>query len=129
MLREPNCSLTQFTAAWTGAGSATYSSPTTSYEQTLHQLAGLTTKGDVFANGCKEKTLGITSRAGVFAGVTKQGIDVMAAAESNGANNAVFVLIANSSLNPITFAPITSLTAATALAAGDFNATETVIWQ
>jgi hypothetical protein len=121
MLRQPNCSLAQFTATSTVAGSAAYSSSTTNYEQTLHQLAGLTTKADVFANGCKEKTLGITSRVGVFAGVTKQGVAVMATAQSNGNNNAVFVLTANSSLSPINFTPITSLTAATALAAGDFN--------
>jgi FG-GAP repeat len=111
----------QFTATSGLAGSAAYSSSTTNYEQTLHQLAGLTTKADVFANGCKEKTLGITSRVGVFAGVTKQGVAVMATAQSNGNTNAVFVLTANSSLNPINFTPITSLTAATALAAGDFN--------
>ena len=121
MLRQPNCSLAQFTATSGLAGSAAYSSSTTNYEQTLHQLAGLTTKADVFANGCKEKTLGITSRVGVFAGVTKQGVAVMATAQSNGNNNAVFVLTANSSLSPINFTPITSLTAATALAAGDFN--------
>src|ERR1700733_4826948 len=121
MLRLPNCSLAQFIATSTLGGSAAYSSSTTNYEQTLHQLAGLTTKADVFANGCKEKTLGITSRIGVFAGVTKQGVAVMATAQSNGNNNAVFVLTANSSLSPINFTPITSLTAATALAAGDFN--------
>jgi hypothetical protein len=121
MLRQPNCSLAQFTATSGLAGSATYSSTTTNYEQTLHQLAGLTTKEDVFANGCKEKTLGITSRAGVFVGITKQSIAVMATAQGNGNANAVFVLTANSSLNPINFTPITSLTAATAVAAGDFN--------
>jgi Bacterial Ig-like domain (group 3)/FG-GAP-like repeat len=121
MLREPNCSLAQFTATSGLAGSAAYGSTTTNYEQTLHQLAGLTTKADVFANGCKEKTLGITSRAGVFAGVTKQGIAVLATAQGNGNSNAVFVLTANSSLSPINFTPIASLTAATALAAGDFN--------
>src|ERR1700744_190037 len=121
MRREPNSSLAQFTATSGLAGSATYSSTTTNYEQTLHQLAGLTTKADAFANGCKEKTLGITSRVGVFAGVTKQGVAVMATAQSNGNNNAVFVLTANSSLSPLSFAPITSLTAATALAVGDFN--------
>ena len=91
MLRQPNRSLAQFTATSGLAGSAAYSSSTTNYEQTLHQLAGLTTKADVFANGCKEKTLGITSRVGVFAGVTKQGVAVMATAQSNGNNNAVFV--------------------------------------
>jgi hypothetical protein len=121
MLRQPNCSLAQFTATSDLEGSAAYSSTITNYEQTLHQLAGLTTKEDVFANGCKEKTLGITSRAGVFAGVTKQGVAVMATAQGDGNTNAVFVLTTNSSLNPINFTPITSLTAATALVAGDFN--------
>ena len=102
--RMADCSLSQILGNSAGSGSATTetaTSATTNYERVLHQLAGLTTTPNVFANGCLENTTGISSRVGVLVGRKPGGTFVMAMAEGNGNNNAVFILAtgANSAMN------------------------------
>jgi len=120
MLRQADCSLTLLTATSSLNGTANSGSIVSNYQNTLHQLAGLKTTANVFPKGCVEKTTGVPSRAGVFVGFTKQNVAVMATAQGNGDNNAVFVLT-TSNFSTGTFAPLPGLTAASAVAASDLN--------
>ncbi len=121
VLRNADCSLALITGTSSLTGNFALTSATTNYERTLHQLAGLTTTPDVFAGGCAEKTVGVSSRAGAYAGVTKNGIAVAATAAGNGNSNALFVLTTPADLSAVQFAPITSLTSASAVATADLN--------
>ncbi len=121
MARQKNCSLALITATSSLNGTATATGSTPNYEATLHQLAGLKTAADVFPNGCPEPNLGITSRAGVWLGATKQGIGVFATAQPYGGNNAVFTMTTTMPFSTASFNTLSSLTAATAIAAADLN--------
>ena len=70
MLRQSDCSLTQFSFSL----SAKALIPATNFQDTLHQLAGLTTKADVFAKGCKDPGLGVASTAAAYLGKTSAGL-------------------------------------------------------
>lgn len=124
MLRMPDCSLTQILGTSALNQSANLNAATTNFERVLHQLAGLTTTPDVFANGCPENTTGISSRIGVAIGRSADSSTIFATAQGNTSNgqNAVFVLTASADLSTTTFNPIASLTAASALATADLNA-------
>lgn len=50
-----------------------------SFEQSLHDAAGLTTQADVFAHGCTENAFGVTSRSGAYLGTTSQSLMMFAA--------------------------------------------------
>jgi Bacterial Ig-like domain (group 3)/FG-GAP-like repeat len=69
LIRQPNCSLTQYGFSF----STLMIVPATNFQDTLHQQAGLTTKPDVFAKGCKDPALGIASTATAFLGTTTTG--------------------------------------------------------
>ncbi len=69
MLRQADCSLTQFGFS----PSTKMLVPATNFQDTLHQLAGLTTKADVFAKGCKDPILGVASNVGAYLGKTPAG--------------------------------------------------------
>lgn len=69
LLRQANCSITQYSFYPTRI-----LTPATNYQDTLHQLAGLTTTPDVFAKGCKDPVLGVASTAGAYLGQTPSGM-------------------------------------------------------
>jgi Big-like domain-containing protein/VCBS repeat protein len=70
LFRQPDCSLTQF-----GFSPSTLMIvPATNFQNTLHQLAGLTTTPDVFAKGCKDPVLGVPSTATAFLGKNTAGM-------------------------------------------------------
>ncbi len=122
MLRMSDCSLALVTATSPLDGTFTVNTTAnTNYEQTLHQLAGLKTTPDVFPNGCKEGTTDLSARVAVNAGVTKSNIAVLATAESNGANNSVFILTSNADQSSVTFKPIPGTNSATALVTADLD--------
>jgi Bacterial Ig-like domain (group 3)/FG-GAP-like repeat/FG-GAP repeat len=73
--RQPNCSLSLLTGTYTlsfSAPSIHVDATTGNYELALHNAAGLTTTADVFANGCADTTLGVSSRRGMYLGKTAQ---------------------------------------------------------
>jgi hypothetical protein len=80
--RQSNCSLSLYTGTYTFSLNPTIQimGTTANYEQQLHNLAGLSTKADVFANGCAEATLGIGWRQAVYLGETTQNLYMGASA-------------------------------------------------
>jgi len=70
MLRQSNCSITQYGFSF----STRTLLPATNFQDFLHQAAGLTTKPDVFAKGCKDPVLGIQSTSAAYLGVTSAGL-------------------------------------------------------
>jgi hypothetical protein len=68
MMRQPNCSITQYSFYPVLA-----LTPATNFQNTLHQLAGLTTTANKFAKGSKDPTLGIASTAAAYLGKTAAG--------------------------------------------------------
>jgi len=81
LLRQPDCSITQYSFYPLLA-----LTPTTNFQNTLHQLAALTTIANKFPNGCKDPALGIASTPAAYLGKT-----------SAGAYQAVHALIDHSS--------------------------------
>ena len=59
LLRQADCSLTQYGFSV----STRMLIPAADFQDTLHGLAGLGTKPDVFAKGCKDTVLGVASTA------------------------------------------------------------------
>src|SRR5580704_2395624 len=121
MLRTADCSLDQFTGSATLTGSFSFTGYTTNYERTLHQSASLTTTPDVFAHGCVDNSVGVSSRVAVALPRKADSTVVLATAEGNGSNNAVFILSSSADLTTINFSPLSGLTAASALATADLN--------
>lgn len=70
LLRQPDCSITQYGFSL----STRMLVPATNFQDTLHQLAGLTTKPDVFAKGCKDPVLGVASTATAYLGKSAAGL-------------------------------------------------------
>jgi hypothetical protein len=71
----------------------------------LHNLAGLTTKADGFANGCDYQVLGLPATVGnVLLGVTPSGASIGAQLAGNG----LYVVLTNPSANTITTTQVTS---------------------
>ena len=74
LLRQSDCSLTEYLTAQTTAYSGTVAFSTVpNFQATLHTAAGLTTTAGVWANGCKDQELGIPSRLGADLGPSKDG--------------------------------------------------------
>ena len=124
MARMPDCSLALLTGTATNSGSsgmATGTSATTNYERVLHQLAGLTTTPDAYAKGCKDPTIGISTRIGVMLERQASGPLVMATVQGYQGNNAVFILSAKSDFSTGGFTPQPGTTAASAIATADLN--------
>jgi hypothetical protein len=70
LMRQPDCSITQYGFSL----STRMLIPATHFQDTLHQLAGLTTKPDVFAKGCKDPVLGVASTATGYLGKSAAGL-------------------------------------------------------
>jgi FG-GAP-like repeat len=70
LLRQADCSITQYGFSF----SARALIPATNFQDSLHQLAGLTTKPDVFAKGCKDPVLGIQSTHAAYLGKSPTGL-------------------------------------------------------
>jgi Bacterial Ig-like domain (group 3)/FG-GAP-like repeat len=74
LLRQSDCSLTEYLTGQTTATSGTVAFSTVpNFQATLHTAAGLTTKAGVWPKGCKDQELGIASRSGADLGPTKDG--------------------------------------------------------
>jgi hypothetical protein len=121
MMRTADCSLDQFTGSATFTGSFSFTGYTTNYERILHQSASLTTTPDIFAHGCVDNSVGVSSRAAVALPRKANSTVVFATAENNGSNNAVFILSSSADLSTINFVQLPGLTAASALATADLN--------
>ena len=85
----------------------------TNYDRTLHQLAGLNTTPDVFAQGCTPQNSGLSSAPGVWVGFTPTA-GVFASVSLDG----ISIVDANST---VTATDDTALPNAEALAISDFN--------
>ena len=114
LVRLSDCSLDLITI---DSSNATTASDIPHYEDVLHRLASLTTTPNLFPNGCVDKDTGISSRPGVYVGLTQQKALVFAGVGQNGNNN-VFLYSYNGTLTETTE---TSLSYASALATADLN--------
>ncbi|HEX4240702.1 MAG TPA: FG-GAP-like repeat-containing protein [Steroidobacteraceae bacterium] len=70
LLRQADCSITQYGFSFSTRALL----PATNFENTLHQIAGLTTRAGVFAKGCKDPVFGIPSTAAAYLGKTASGL-------------------------------------------------------
>jgi hypothetical protein len=112
MVRETNCSLTAFNAAFSLEETNppyTYVSRTYNYDQIIHNAAGLTTTGGQFNGHCKDPGIGTGSNSLIYLGETTSGVRVGALAAYNGkvGNNQLFTIVAqtNGTLVGITTQP------------------------
>ncbi len=92
LARTSDCSVAAITysnykltsGSYSGAFSGTFTATVTpNYSTTLHNLAGLTTKAGVYANGCTDKTSGINGLAAVLLAHTSVGKYVTAGLDLN----------------------------------------------
>jgi Bacterial Ig-like domain (group 3)/FG-GAP-like repeat/FG-GAP repeat len=124
LARETNCSLTLLTGNYSLGSSLTYTRTgiTANYDRVLHSEAGLTTTaGATYPSGCPSPTTGISSRPGVFAGPTKNGINVFAGINYSyiSMSNALYIL---SGTDATTYGiTISAFASAGALATADLN--------
>jgi Bacterial Ig-like domain (group 3)/FG-GAP-like repeat len=70
LLRQADCSITQYGFSF----STRMLLPATNFQDLLHQSAGLTSKPDVFAKGCKDPVLGIQSTHVAYLGKSPAGL-------------------------------------------------------
>jgi hypothetical protein len=70
LLRQADCSITQYGFSV----STRMLIPATNFQDFLHQSAGLTTKSDVFAKGCKDPVLGVQSTHAAYLGKSPAGL-------------------------------------------------------
>ena len=117
MSRLTDCSL-----EFLSVSSSTQASPSENphFELYLHQLAQLTTKAGVFANGCVDPNQGTGSRPAVWVGKTSAGALAAAGAGPNGPTNAVLLYTLPSGGQPA-HTTLTTTPYATALAVADLN--------
>jgi hypothetical protein len=94
LLRQPNCSLTQYSFFPTQI-----LTPSAHFELTLHQLAGLSTTPDVFAKGCKDPVLGMASSQGASLGRTPGGAYLSVLADTLVSPNLVAYTVNASALS------------------------------
>ncbi len=100
--------------------SVTVAGNTPHYEQTLHQLASLTTTTDKYPGGCTEKSTGLSSRTLVYVGKTQQGNGILAFT-INGVSDVIATVVYSSNFSTISFDIQNTVTAATAIATADLN--------
>ena len=122
--RQTDCSLNLLTGSSAPSGSTvtlTLTGNTPHFEQTLHQLTGLTTTADLYPSGCAEKNAGISSRPGVFVGMPQTGTLVSATVISNGGGAAVRSRVYKSPYTSVPQNIDATLINASALATADLN--------
>jgi len=124
--RQSNCSLSLYTGTYTFSLNPTIhiAGTTANYEQVLHAAAGLSTKADVFANGCVDPTLGIGWRQAVYLGETTQSLYMGAAAgyDTMAASNVLYYGTVNSTTQAVnSFNTDSSDPGIAGVAAGNLN--------
>lgn len=92
--RQSDCSLTFYNGNLVRTGNPTFQSlaSTTNYQNLLHAEAGLSTQAGVFAKGCADPTIGLSSRRAAYQGQTAQGLSLVADTgyDVTTGNNALF---------------------------------------
>ncbi|MFP5230138.1 MAG: FG-GAP-like repeat-containing protein [Acidobacteriota bacterium] len=104
--RNSDCSLDEdFVLPTASTPSTAMISSVTGAQDYLHQLAGLTTKADVFANGCAPQVLGIPATGGaVLIGITPGGASIAAQLAGNG----LYVIVTDPTANTIKTTQLTN---------------------
>ena len=101
LARRPDCSLDEdYVLPGAGLPDAEYLTSLTDAQDYFHQLAGLTTKPDVFANGCTPQVLGLSPTGiGLLLGSTSDGAAIGAQLTIYGLYVTVTDLTANTVKN------------------------------
>ncbi len=101
LARQSDCSLDEnYILPGAGLPDAEYLTSLTEAQDYFHQLAGLTTTPDVFANGCTPQVLGLPATGlGLSLGSTSDGAGIGAELASNGMYVTVTDLTANTTTN------------------------------
>lgn len=127
LAQQGDCSLTLRDATYmlnfTGpVFSYALTASTPHYEQVLHSVAGLTTKGGNFPAGCGNTTSGITARTAAF-GKTSTGVRVYVTDfyDSTSGQNQVFTAVADASDNFQSFNSLGEVKNAVAINVTDLN--------
>jgi hypothetical protein len=106
LARQTDCSLEEdYVLPGAGLPQAEYFTSLTSAQDYFHQIAGLTTTPDVFANGCAPQVLGLpASNTGLLLGQTSDGAAIGAQLASAG----LYVTITDNTANTVTNTQVTS---------------------
>ena len=106
LTRQSDCSLDEeFVLPGAGLPEAEYFTSLTSAQDYFHQISGLTTTPDVFANGCAPQVLGLpASNTGQSLGETSDGAAIGAQLSSPG----LYVTITDLTANTVTNTQVTS---------------------
>lgn len=106
LIRQSDCSLDEsYVLPGAGLPQAEYLTSLTEAQDYFHQLSGLTTKPDVFANGCNPQVLGLhASNTGLLLGQTSDGAAIGAQLASSG----LYVTITDYTANTVTNTQVTS---------------------
>jgi Bacterial Ig-like domain (group 3)/FG-GAP-like repeat len=101
LTRMPDCSLNEdLTLPFAALPSGTNFTSFASAQDYFHQLAGLTTKPDVFKNGCTDPVLGLPATGGILAlGNTSDGGAITAQLANSGLYSTVTDFTANTTRN------------------------------
>ena len=106
LTRQPDCSLDEdYVLPGAGLPQAEYFTSLTDAQDYFHQLSGLATTPDVFANGCTPQVLGLhASNTGLLLGRTSDGAAIGAQLDNPG----LYVTITDYTANTVTNTQVTS---------------------
>ena len=117
LVRETNCTLTQYGIGKVNGTMSTITATLPNADAYLHKLSGLTTTVGTFPKGCADRTKGIPSAPGVYLGQAGNG-DLLSAAVDSGK----ITLLRFTTLGvPVSEAVLVAANAANTLAAIDLN--------
>jgi hypothetical protein len=128
MARQADCSLWAFNVPFSYSATDPYGAPvseTKSYEQLLHNEAGLTTTPDGFGGKCMDPTLGVNASDILYVGTSTSGVRMAAVAGFNGQAGGnvlfTFVIQANGTFVSGTQQTLPNTNAPAGLVAADLN--------
>ena len=118
--RQADCSLNLITGTLTTTSAFTIAANMAHYETVLHKLASLKTVAGTYPRGCVDKNAGVSTRAGVFAGRTTQGLGVFVSGGYFGSQYQIHTAVVKPDLSSATMNTL-SLANAGKVATSDLN--------
>jgi len=119
LMREADCSLTEYFLGSYNAMTGSLSVHTTpNYQNYLHSAAQLTTKANVFKNGCAQTMIGSASAQAVYVGKTKSGALIGAGVDYN---NRLYIGTLDIAAQTSSMTIVSGVAGAASLAVADLN--------
>ncbi|MDZ4842228.1 MAG: VCBS repeat-containing protein [Hyphomicrobium aestuarii] len=119
LVREANCSLTQYGIGNVAGTASTITAVLPNADAYLHRLSGITAPAGTFPRGCADRTKGLPSAGGVYLGQAGNGDILSAISDTRGK---VTLLRFTTAGIPVSQTVLVASDAAGTLAAADLNA-------